>query len=104
MYEALAQSASRDIPPETAPFFATHRRSVHPTLEEEFTLAVQAITRARDAIDQLNAALLTTAKNTWPQEWTTLSPRPVIATSWVGYDTDGRTDIAGGTPCACACA
>jgi phosphoenolpyruvate carboxylase len=93
VYEALAQSASRDIPPETAPFFATHRRSVHPTLEEEFTLAVQAITRARDAIDQLNAALLTTAKNTWPQEWTTLSPRPVIATSWVGYDTDGRTDI-----------
>nr|WP_242400919.1 phosphoenolpyruvate carboxylase [Acetobacter okinawensis] len=93
VYEALAQSASHDVPPETAPFFKTHRRSVHPTLEEEFTLAVQAITRARDAIDQLNSALLSTAKNTWPEEWSTLCPGPVIATSWVGYDTDGRTDI-----------
>ncbi|MFT8468712.1 MAG: phosphoenolpyruvate carboxylase, partial [Acetobacter syzygii] len=93
VYSALAASASQDVPPQTAPFFTTHRRAAHPTLEEEFTLAAQAITRARDAIDQLNLALLSTARETWADEWTSLTPCPVIATSWVGYDTDGRTDI-----------
>ena len=29
----------------------------------------------------------------WPDRWTELDPRPVILSSWVGYDTDGRTDI-----------
>ncbi|GAN70034.1 hypothetical protein ASY01nite_11690 [Acetobacter syzygii] len=93
VYSALASSASQDVPPQAAPFFTTHRRAAHPTLEEEFTLAAQAITRARDAIDQLNLALLSTARETWTDEWTSLTPCPVIATSWVGYDTDGRTDI-----------
>ncbi|QEO18071.1 phosphoenolpyruvate carboxylase [Acetobacter vaccinii] len=93
VYAALAQSASDAMPPETAPAFDTHRRTAPPTLEEEFTLAAQAITRARDAIDLLSAALLETAADSWPETWSTLAPSPVIATSWVGYDTDGRTDI-----------
>ncbi|MCI2008116.1 MAG: phosphoenolpyruvate carboxylase [Acetobacter peroxydans] len=92
-YAALAQCASTEMPPEKAPFFETHRRAAPPTLEEEFTLAAQAITRARDAIDLLCAALLETAEANWPEQWRTLIPCPVIATSWVGYDTDGRTDI-----------
>ncbi|MFT8674498.1 MAG: phosphoenolpyruvate carboxylase [Acetobacter sp.] len=93
VYAAVAASASTVMPPETAPFFETHRRTAPPTLEEEFTLAAQAITRARDAIDLLSAALLETAKTAWPDNWQHLAPCPVIATSWVGYDTDGRTDI-----------
>ncbi len=47
----------------------------------------------RDAIDTLTAALLRAAAGTWPDRWRTLAPKPVILTSWVGYDTDGRTDI-----------
>ena len=38
-------------------------------------------------------ALLTQARAKWPQDWTGLSPRPIVLASWVGYDTDGRTDI-----------
>ncbi|KXV74550.1 phosphoenolpyruvate carboxylase [Acetobacter malorum] len=93
VYAALADCASEDVLPDEAPFFETHRRDGPPTLEEEFTLATQAIIRARDAMDQLNGALLETAQQHWPEAWTSIIPRPVIATSWVGYDTDGRTDI-----------
>ncbi|WP_212375350.1 phosphoenolpyruvate carboxylase [Acetobacter persici] len=93
VYATLAESASEEVLPESVPFFETHRRDEPPTLEEEFTLATLAISRARDAMDQLNGALLETAREHWPDAWTSVIPRPVIATSWVGYDTDGRTDI-----------
>ena len=63
------------------------------TLPEEFEQAGAAIAHGRDAIDQFNAALLTVARGAWPDRWTELNPRPVILSSWVGYDTDGRTDI-----------
>ncbi len=63
------------------------------TLPEEFDQAALAIANGRDAVDQFNAALLAVARETWPDRWTELNPRPVILTSWVGYDTDGRTDI-----------
>lgn len=93
VYSALADCASQPVLADNAPFFETHRRAAPPTLNEEFTLATQAITRARDAMDKLNSALLSAAQRTWPQSWHTLAPNPIIATSWVGYDTDGRTDI-----------
>lgn len=63
------------------------------TLDEEFAQAVAAISRGRDAIDGLTAALLSAARDIWPGAWRKLAPRPVILASWVGYDTDGRTDI-----------
>jgi phosphoenolpyruvate carboxylase len=68
-------------------------RPVPPTLEDEFDQAAAAIARGRDALDRLAAAFLGTARAIWPDRWTTLDPRPVILASWVGYDTDGRTDI-----------
>ena len=77
---------------EPAPAFVSHRPQ-RPTLQQEFDQAVAAITHGRDALDGLSAALLRTAKAIWPDQWTTLTPRPIILTSWVGYDTDGRTDI-----------
>ncbi len=63
------------------------------TLSDEFARAVAAIGNGRDAIDRFNAALLSVARDAWPDRWTELNPRPIILSSWVGYDTDGRTDI-----------
>jgi phosphoenolpyruvate carboxylase len=63
------------------------------TLQDEFEQAAAAIANGRDAIDRFNAVLLSVARGTWPDRWTGLDPRPVILSSWVGYDTDGRTDI-----------
>lgn len=87
--EALAETASgRHV--DTC--FVSHRPT-RPTLEEEFAQATAAIARGRDALDSLSAALLTAARSAWPGRWMDIVPTPVILASWVGYDTDGRTDI-----------
>ncbi len=85
---ALAETASG----REAPSFPSHRPPPI-TLAEEFAQANAAIAHGRDAIDRFNAALLEVARSAWPDRWTELAPRPVILSSWVGYDTDGRTDI-----------
>lgn len=68
-------------------------RPTAPTLEGEFEQAVAAMLNGRDALDRLAAAFLDAAREEFPERWTQLAPRPVILASWVGYDTDGRTDI-----------
>ncbi|MGG5820180.1 phosphoenolpyruvate carboxylase [Falsiroseomonas sp. HW251] len=85
---ALARAACGEPLPENL----AHRPAA-PTLEEEFEQAAEAIARGRDALDALNRALLGAAKGIWGDRWMALSPRPVLLASWVGYDTDGRTDI-----------
>jgi len=85
---ALAEAASG----REAVRFASHRPG-RITLEEEFSRAAAAIHNGRDALDLLSQSILTAARATWPGRWTDMIPRPVILTSWVGYDTDGRNDI-----------
>jgi phosphoenolpyruvate carboxylase len=85
---ALAEAAGGTAPPA----FVTHRPS-RPTLEQEFEQAAAALHRGRDALDALSAALLREAAAIWPDRWASLVPRSVVLASWVGYDTDGRTDI-----------
>lgn len=88
---ALAEAASS---PGGAPLPAgLPHRPVAPRLAEEFEQAVAAIARGRDALDGLAGALLDAAQGVWPDRWATLVPQPVLLASWVGYDTDGRTDI-----------
>ncbi len=86
---ALAAVASGDG---ELPQLASHRPPTI-SLAEEFAQAVAAISNGRDALDRLNEALLITASETWQERWTELLPRPIVIASWVGYDTDGRTDI-----------
>ena len=89
LYEALAERASFGPP---APSFASHRPGPI-TLDGEFRQAAAAITRGRDAIDLLSQSILEVARSVWPGAWRTVLPRPIVLASWVGYDTDGRTDI-----------
>jgi phosphoenolpyruvate carboxylase len=88
--QTLADAASSGEAP--TPSYESHRPT-GVTLQEEFDQAVHAMKNGRDAIDRMNAAFLSVARGAWPDRWTELVPRPVILTSWVGYDTDGRTDI-----------
>ena len=90
--EAAARLAARASGGDEAQTLASHRPPPI-TLAEEFEQSTAAVTRARDALDCLNDALLETARQAWPERWATLLPRPVIVATWVGYDTDGRTDI-----------
>ena len=86
---ALAETASGRP---TTPDLASHRPPPI-GLADEFAQAAAAIANGRDAVDRFNEALLSVARSAWPDRWTELAPRPVILSSWVGYDTDGRTDI-----------
>ncbi len=76
-----------------APSFASHRPGSI-TLEQEFAQVEATIARGRDALDAFARALLAAARGSWPDRWTGLVPRPLVMASWVGYDTDGRTDIS----------
>jgi phosphoenolpyruvate carboxylase len=88
--QALAGAASGDADP--AACFTTHR-PLPVTLEDEFDQAHAAIARGRDALDLLTGAILDAAHATWAGRWLDLAPSPITLTTWVGYDTDGRTDI-----------
>ncbi len=89
VYAGIAEVASGGRPSGYPP---SHRPS-KPTLEDEFGAANAAISHGRDALDQLCGALLDAASAAFPQAWTGLNPAPVVLASWVGLDTDGRTDI-----------
>ena len=90
VYATLVALATGDA--DGTPSFETHRPA-RITLEEEFVQAFAAIERGRDAIDRLTAELLRAARHVWPNTWREVSPKPIVLASWVGYDTDGRTDI-----------
>jgi phosphoenolpyruvate carboxylase len=67
------------------------------TLLFEHAEASAAIRRAGEARDTLNALLFDTARKRWPDQWHAFKPLPFRFASWVGYDMDGRTDIAWST-------
>jgi len=67
------------------------------TLHFEHGEVSAAIAHAGDARDRLNAALFETARARWPGQWLDLAPLPFRFATWVGYDMDGRTDIAWST-------
>ncbi|MGE0724680.1 MAG: phosphoenolpyruvate carboxylase, partial [Alphaproteobacteria bacterium] len=93
---ALDPEVARDLAAATggaAPGAFVSHRPPEPTLDHEFARAIDAVAHGRDALDRFNARLLAAARASWPARWTELVPRPLILSSWVGYDTDGRTDI-----------
>lgn len=78
-------------PSHPLPALETHRRAAPPTLADEQALALTAILRGRDALDLFNAAVLRHACQRWPD--TAPVVRSLILATWVGFDTDGRSDI-----------
>jgi phosphoenolpyruvate carboxylase len=64
------------------------------TLQVEHAWSVEALEHIQAALDRTAAVVLGVASELYPEEWTVLVPRLVTAASWVGYDLDGRADIA----------
>jgi phosphoenolpyruvate carboxylase len=89
---ALAPEAAAALAAGAAPPVGSQRPAAT-TLAEEFAQAMAAVAHGRDALDALNRALLAAARETWPGRWQGLAPAPLLLASWVGFDTDGRTDI-----------
>ncbi len=67
-----------------------------PTLIEEHEDTQSTLIRIQTALNSANRIVLQVAQDTFPKEWTTLTPHLADAYSWVGYDIDGRTDISWG--------
>ncbi|MEM9599472.1 MAG: phosphoenolpyruvate carboxylase [Pseudomonadota bacterium] len=67
-----------------------------PTLVEEHEDTQAALSRIQSALDRINRIILQVARQSFPDQWATLTPHLADAYSWVGYDIDGRTDISWG--------
>ncbi len=72
---------------------AEHRPPAEISLEVEHAWAIEALSHAHDALDEVNRTALRVAREHWPEQWMTLEPRLITLASWVGYDQDGRTDV-----------
>ena len=64
------------------------------TLAYEHGRAMAAMARAQDARSKEVRATLERAARSFPDQWRVLRPLPLRLAHWVGYDMDGRTDIA----------
>jgi len=94
--QSVAQSATEGLIDGNHVCTAPHERT-QITLDSEHDAAMQAISRAQGARDQIVRTLLETARRDWPADWKRLTPMPFRMASWVGYDMDGRTDIGWNT-------
>ena len=73
---------------------AAHLPPANLTLAVEHDFSIEALGHIQDALDRTNAIVLDVAAELYPARWSELRPNLITAASWVGYDLDGRTDIA----------
>ncbi|MCW8914948.1 MAG: phosphoenolpyruvate carboxylase [Magnetovibrio sp.] len=62
-------------------------------LDDEQQFAVMAIDNIHKALRRVYAVVFDVARDVYPDQWQTLTPRLLSVASWVGYDLDGRADI-----------
>lgn len=74
-----------------------HRPDVPLTLDYEHGRAGEAIANLLEAIAEAYRIVLDVAAELYPDEWRRLTPKIVTLATWVGYDTDGRSDISWST-------
>ncbi|WP_429910647.1 phosphoenolpyruvate carboxylase [Glycocaulis sp.] len=91
MRAALANAAVDGTP--ANPERLAHGPDENISLLSEHDAVKEALARAREALAQLDALILDTARHHFPDRWHTLKPDLISLASWVGYDLDGRTDI-----------
>ncbi len=64
------------------------------TLEMEHKLALESLANLQRAFHRVYELIFRLARELYPKEWFALRPRLITMASWVGYDLDGRKDIA----------
>ncbi|MBL4693407.1 MAG: phosphoenolpyruvate carboxylase, partial [Magnetovibrio sp.] len=63
------------------------------TLLDEQRFGLMAIGNIHKALRRIYAIVFDVARELYPDQWQTLTPRLLTVASWVGYDLDGRADI-----------
>jgi phosphoenolpyruvate carboxylase len=64
-----------------------------PSLTEELEMANEALKSIRQAIRKIVEIAIAVAAQQYPEQYKTLTPKPMTVATWVGFDLDGRTDI-----------
>ncbi|MCK0099863.1 phosphoenolpyruvate carboxylase [Qipengyuania sp. S6317L1] len=90
---AVAHAASTGAEIHASPDLSGAKRP-QVTLEYEHAEAMSAIAHAQEARSAIVREVYEHAKGCWPKQWKALRPMPFRFATWVGYDMDGRTDIA----------
>lgn len=90
---AVAHAASTGAEIEASPELSGAARP-QVTLEYEHKEAMTAIAHAQTARSAIVREVFEHAYECWPKQWKVLRPMPFRFATWVGYDMDGRTDIA----------
>ncbi|MET0251899.1 MAG: phosphoenolpyruvate carboxylase [Novosphingobium sp.] len=91
--DAVANAAAVDTPvDEQVCVLAGNEPAI--TLDHEHEEVIRAVASAAAARDVIVAEVLRHARDRWPDRWRELCPQPFRFATWVGYDMDGRTDIA----------
>ncbi len=60
----------------------------------EHRQSLDALRNLQTAVSRIYDIVLEVAAELYPEDWRSLSPKLLTIASWVGYDTDGRADIA----------
>jgi phosphoenolpyruvate carboxylase len=94
----LAEAARRRV--EEAALRLPHRPPRPLDLASEHGQAMRVVRNLRAAIRRVRGVALDVARDLYPERWRELRPGLLGVASWVGYDTDGRSDIAWGTTVA----
>jgi len=63
------------------------------SLNDEQRFALAAIGNIHKALRRVYGVVFAVARDLYPDQWQTLTPRLLTVASWVGYDLDGRADI-----------
>jgi phosphoenolpyruvate carboxylase len=94
LYRRMVEIAVDDPPDEVAHIGLPHRPSGTITLEHEHKCAQDAVRNLRNAYVELLHGFFSVAAQKFGPEAYSLRPKLSTFASWVGYDLDGRTDIA----------
>lgn len=72
---------------------ANHRPEQRLDLDLEHAQSVEVIGNLRRALREIYGIVFDVVHELYPESWQALTPCLVSLASWVGYDTDGRSDI-----------
>ncbi|MEZ5865369.1 MAG: phosphoenolpyruvate carboxylase [Geminicoccaceae bacterium] len=76
---------------------ANHRPEQGLDLDAEHAQSVEVIHNLRKALRTVYGAVFDVVHANYPDDWQAVTPCLVSLASWVGYDTDGRSDISWAT-------
>ena len=71
----------------------THMPENNIDIMRETEWSQQILQVAQIPLQQIYDCVIDVAKEAFPKQWRSLKPSLISLASWVGYDTDGRTDI-----------